>query len=279
MLSVNEKRSILGDKEIMKKTILLFNICILLLFIQSCSISKRHYLPGYSVEWQKNKVSEAPAAGKNNLDVNSIDYAKSLDEMPLSASIDKSESHNNSSKTFLKLSSQKKQSTIKSIEACDIITLKTGEEINAKVLEISQTEIKYKKCDNLDGPTFIIPKSNATKIKFSNGTTEIINSITTKAEESDYYSTASKPEIQPYSGETIINRYALASMILAVLSIFLFPLVPLPIIFGIIALKQIKKKPEAYTGKGMAIFAIVLGGIIVLAILAFILLFLLLLVI
>lgn len=268
----------------MKKTIVLFNIGILLLLIQSCSITKRHYLPGYSVEWQKNKVTErtadsdpwAPATGKNNTDVNSFDDARSPDEMPVSASIDKSESYNNSSKTFLKLSSQKKH---KSIEECDVIALKNNEEISAKVLEISQTEIKYKKCDNLNGPTFIIPKSNVAKIKFSNGTIEVINSINSKAEESDYYSPASKPEIQPYSGEIIINRYALASMILAVVSIFVFPLVPLPIIFGIIALKQIKRNPEAYTGKGMAIFGIILGGIIVLALLALFLLFLLLLVI
>jgi hypothetical protein len=258
----------------MKKTLQLINIGILLLLIQSCSITKRHYLPGYSVEWQKNKVSETPAVGKNNIGTNSFDDARSHDEMPVSASIDQSQSYNNSSKTILR-SSQKKQFPIKSIEGCDVIALKNGEEINAKILEIGQTEIKYKRCDFLDGPTYIIPKSNATKIKFSNGTTEVINSITAKAEESDYYSPAPKPEIKAYSGETIINRYALASMILAVLSIFLFPLVPLPIIFGIIALKQIKRTPEAYTGKGMAIFGIVLGGLIVLAILAIFLLLLL----
>lgn len=271
----------------MKKTIVLFNIGILLLLIQSCSITKRHYLPGYSVEWQKNKVTErtadsdpwAPATGKNNTDVNSFDDARSPDEMPVSASIDKSESYGNSKKIFLKFSEQKKQFPVKPIEECDVIALKNNEEISAKVLEISQTEIKYKKCDNLNGPTFIIPKSNVAKIKFSNGTIEVINSINSKAEESDYYSPASKPEIQPYSGEIIINRYALASMILAVVSIFVFPLVPLPIIFGIIALKQIKRNPEAYTGKGMAIFGIILGGIIVLALLALFLLFLLLLVI
>ncbi|MES2284476.1 MAG: DUF4190 domain-containing protein [Bacteroidota bacterium] len=267
----------------MKKTIILFSSCILLLFIQSCSITKRHYLPGYSVEWQKNKITERTtdliSEDPNPVVVNSLDYAKPDDEMPVSASIDKSESYSNSSKTFLKLSIQNKRFPVKSIEGCDVIALKNGEEINAKVLEISQTEIKYKKCDNLDGPTFIIPKSNATKIKFSNGTTEVINSVAAKTEESDYYSPASKPEVQPYSGETIINRFALASMILAVVSIFIFPLVPLPIIFGIIALKQIKRSPEAYTGKGMAIFGIILGGLIVLAILAFLLLFLLLLVI
>lgn len=252
----------------MKKTILLINIGILLLLIQSCSITKRHYLPGYSVEWKKNKVSEAPGAGKKNLDIDSFDDSRSPDEMPVSASIDKSESYTNSSKTLLKLSSQKKQFTIKSIEGCDVIALKNGEEINVKVLEISQTEIKYKKCDNLDGPTFIIPKSNAVKIKFSNGTTEVINS--NPNEGTDYYGSSPKLENKVFSGKTIVNRYALASMISAILSIVLFPLIPLPIIFGIIALKQINKTPEAYTGKWMAIFGLILGGIMFLVALAFV---------
>ncbi len=249
-----------------------------MLFIQSCTITKRHYLPGYSVEWQKNKISERTvdliAEDPNPELVNSLVYAKPDNEMPISASIDKSEPYSNSKKTFLKLSGEKKTFTVKAIEGCDTIALKNGEEINAKVLEISQTEIKYKKCTNIDGPTFIIPKSDATKIKFSNGTTEVINSEKPKAEESDYYAPPSKPAPPTHSGASIINKFALASMILAIVSIFLFPLVPLPIIFGIIALKQIKRTPEAYTGKGMAIFGIVLGGLIALAILAIALLLL-----
>ncbi|MCE9540804.1 MAG: DUF4190 domain-containing protein [Bacteroidetes bacterium] len=259
----------------MKTKIILFSSCILLLFIQSCTITKRHYLPGYSVEWQKNKISDRAVdlitEDSNAELVNSLVYAKPNDEMPISASIDISESYSCSQKTVLKLNREKKYFTIKSIEGCDNIAFKNGEEINAKILEISKTEIKYKKCNNLDGPTFIIPKSDASKIKFSNGTTEVINSVKPKAEDSDYYDPPSKPTPSHYSSASIINKFALASMILAVVSIFFFPLVPLPIIFGIIALKQIQRAPEAQRGRGMAIFGIVLGGLIALAVLAFLL--------
>lgn len=34
----------------------------------------------------------------------------------------------------------------------DILTKKSGEDIYAKILEINQTEIKYKKFDNQNGP-------------------------------------------------------------------------------------------------------------------------------
>lgn len=54
----------------------------------------------------------------------------------------------------------------------DIVTLKTGEEIRAKVLEVSVSEIKYKRFDNLSGPIYVLPKSGIEKIEYENGTTE-----------------------------------------------------------------------------------------------------------
>ena len=41
-----------------------------------------------------------------------------------------------------------------SILAQDMIKLKSGEDLQTKVIEIGTTEIKYKKFDNLDGPTY-----------------------------------------------------------------------------------------------------------------------------
>jgi hypothetical protein len=61
--------------------------------------------------------------------------------------------------------------------AQDIITLKTGDEINAKVTEISSSEIKYKRFDNLEGPTIVISSNTVFFIKYENGTKEIINVI------------------------------------------------------------------------------------------------------
>ena len=49
--------------------------------------------------------------------------------------------------------------------AQDLIVLKSGDEIKSKVVEITPTEIKYKKFDNLEGPTIVIFKSDASIIK------------------------------------------------------------------------------------------------------------------
>ena len=63
------------------------------------------------------------------------------------------------------------------LNAQDIITLKSGEEIKAKVEEISSSEIKYKRFDNLTGPNVVLAKEYLFFIKYENGTKEIINHI------------------------------------------------------------------------------------------------------
>jgi len=62
-----------------------------------------------------------------------------------------------------------------SVAAQDIIILKDGNTIAAKVSEISPTEIRYKRFDNLDGPTIVIPADRVLSIRYQNGTQEIIN--------------------------------------------------------------------------------------------------------
>jgi hypothetical protein len=57
----------------------------------------------------------------------------------------------------------------------DVITKSNGEEIKAKVLEVSQTEIKYKKFDNLNGPTFSISKNDVFMVKYENGSKDVFN--------------------------------------------------------------------------------------------------------
>jgi len=61
----------------------------------------------------------------------------------------------------------------------DIILLKNGQEIKAKVDEITLSEIKYKSFDNIYGPTRNVAKNNAVAIIYANGQREVISSETT----------------------------------------------------------------------------------------------------
>jgi len=62
-----------------------------------------------------------------------------------------------------------------SITAQDLIILKDGNIIEAKIAELSPTEIKYKRFDHLDGPTVVIPASNVLSIRYENGRVERIS--------------------------------------------------------------------------------------------------------
>lgn len=55
----------------------------------------------------------------------------------------------------------------------DMMTTRTGEDVLAKVLEVTTSEIKYKKFDNQDGPTYTILKSEVVMIRYKNGTKDI----------------------------------------------------------------------------------------------------------
>lgn len=56
-----------------------------------------------------------------------------------------------------------------SILAQDIIVTTDAKKIEAKILEVSKTEIKYKEQDDLEGPTFILEIKEINSIIYSNG--------------------------------------------------------------------------------------------------------------
>jgi hypothetical protein len=65
----------------------------------------------------------------------------------------------------------------------DIITLKSGEQIRSKILEIGQTDIKYKKFDNQSGPVYIAIKSDISNIVYENGTKDVFTTEPIKTDE------------------------------------------------------------------------------------------------
>ena len=70
------------------------------------------------------------------------------------------------------------------VSAQDIILKKNADEIQAKVLKVTETEIEYKKWENLDGPIYTIPANEIFIIKYQNGSKDIIsaNSARTRSD-------------------------------------------------------------------------------------------------
>ena len=79
--------------------------------------------------------------------------------------------------------------------AQDIITLKSGEDVKAKILEVTPTEIKYKNFDNQQGPTFTTRKSDILMITYENGQREMISSSGGAFSSDDDRIWASNPEL------------------------------------------------------------------------------------
>lgn len=62
--------------------------------------------------------------------------------------------------------------TVVGMAAHDVIACNDGRRINAKVREITPTEIKYSKATNLNGPVYTLPRTDVTYIQYENGEKE-----------------------------------------------------------------------------------------------------------
>ena len=70
-----------------------------------------------------------------------------------------------------------------SIFSQDLIITTDEKKIDAKILEVSKKEIKYKEKDNLDGPTFVLETSEICSIIYANGKVVLYNQA--RSQESD----------------------------------------------------------------------------------------------
>jgi hypothetical protein len=256
-----------------------------ILVFSSCTMEKRVYMPGYYVDWhnqknnqdkqniviykndkktEQNKISTnallenktstptptQPINNDNNLLVSTNNIIIPITSHSLGFS-----KKENSHEKYKPFDTKTKNNTKGSTDDCDIIVLLTGEKIKAKVIEIGEERIKYKLCDNQDGPTISINKSDVSLITHPDGTEEIITADDPNTLYQNYLN-------KKTPGLTIVGFIA------SIVSFFVlgFILGTLAIIFGFISLAKIKREPNKYKGRGLAIASIVLGVISVIAI-------------
>ncbi len=65
--------------------------------------------------------------------------------------------------------------SIRPLFSQDIILLRSGEEIRAKIIEVTSTQVKYKRLDNQEGPNYITLKSEIFMITYENGRKEVFD--------------------------------------------------------------------------------------------------------
>ena len=59
--------------------------------------------------------------------------------------------------------------------AQDMLTKRNGDELAVKVLEITPTEVKYRRTDNPDGPLISVWRADVFMIRYANGTREVMS--------------------------------------------------------------------------------------------------------
>ena len=72
--------------------------------------------------------------------------------------------------------------------AQDVIVMKDQSTIMSKVLEITSTEIKYKKWDNQDGPLYSVSRSEIMSINYENGEVEFFTETANSQQKNNFFS-------------------------------------------------------------------------------------------
>lgn len=205
----------------------------LLTLISSCTIQKRIYRPGYSVNW---KNVDSQSAESEDVSI--------LDQEISTASLTSSES---SISPFNEPIKKVRQDAVHTKIApdstdCDIIILENGTEIKANIQEIGTEEITYVKCGDDSNTSLSIKIDDVSEVKIHQNSIESDSRNFGKK----YNNAKSEP-------------LGIAGLVCSVIP-FLFPLGGvLGIIFGAISLKRINREPSRYKGRGIAIASLAIG--------------------
>jgi len=208
------------------KTIFKLSFIAALFMLTSCSLEKRHYRSGYSINW--NSAKRNNVAKKNitheetQSDITGNDAqtaAAEVAELPVTASAEAI------APTVVKQESLLKPKALPK-DSCDVIEMRSGKKILANIHEINPSTVKYKNCGDSSGPDRIIEKEEIASITYANGTKESDEQLRVtrkkevegvrppEQERTSHYS-------EPHSSPSQARRMGLSSVILGGLSILL----------------------------------------------------------
>jgi hypothetical protein len=248
-----------------KFTLPFLSVIILSIVYSSCSIQKRNYRDGYFIDWHASSANKTntlaiESNSENNIETldqsleskaqsklrNSVDcIEKAYLPKPIN-NIGDSKTYNQSQQSLfadIKISSVSRNS--RSELDCDVIVMRNGDEINAKVLEVTPTEIKYKKCVEGNAVVYTKLKSDVFQIKYADGSKDFMGIEKDASEVTD-------ENKKTHWG-------AITGMVTGILGVLFTGFFGVcGIVFSSIALSQISRK-KRFKGKKMAVAGLVLG--------------------
>lgn len=159
---------------------------------------------------------------------------------------------------------------------CDQIVLRNGDVVDAKVKEVGVNEIRYKKCDRPDGPDYTISKRDVLSIKYSNGEVERFSAATSPNSPSRNNTSYNSPTTPQDEGPRT-DPFAIVAISAGGLAIFTglgsILLGAAAVVFGAMSLSRIRREPNRFKGKGLALAGMVIGIVAAAAILLYVYIF------
>lgn len=258
-----------------RATKIILSLLLSVFVFSNCTMQERRYRKGFYVNTKHNKRHIKGEEYKNEDALTVIELKVKAEEVAVSkqelvASVVKA------APPIPKTKPAKIKET-KSDTCGDLIIMLNGVVIEARVLEVNQTNVKYKRCNNINGPTYTTALEKIERIQYKNGSQDIVDSGTKprvrfvpsgsqlKYKVIDETDKNAQQKISTNKQEkSNYNQTAVGSLVCGLISFFLPAAIitgPIAFITGIIALRQLKKG-NGNKGHGMATFGIVIGSIV-----------------
>jgi hypothetical protein len=233
---------------------------VLLMF--SCTVQKRKHQDGFYVSWANKKTDQKNITSKTPVERKTA--AISMATIPQEVSTEPVASASAGNRVISAEMITPRAAISFTDTECDLIVMRSGEEVRAKVLEVSSTVIKYKRCDLTDGPMYTINKSEVFMVKYPNGTKDMMPEPTTTRESPTYNSTNQAPVSKK---DKKLEPFALIGFLAVIVGIFLplglgLLIVLAGIIMCIVGITKVANNPNKLKGKGLAITGLVIGLVI-----------------
>ncbi len=227
-----------------------------------CTIQKRLYRKGFYFDGvsKKREVQQSNSLKYNEISFNPVQPLAVKKQKVLEEQVEWMSFNDNKEKYSL---IRKKTYRFIQDTCNDKLILRTGEILVVQVIEVSEDNIKYKRCDMLDGPMYSVDVNKVYAIEFRNGHKE--------------YFENKKLQEKTIKGETekefpLSLTMALIIAISGVLGygLVLYPFIP---ILSLNAKKKIKAQPEKYKGWELS-GCLFVGSLVVIVVVALAILFL-----
>ena len=178
----------------MRAKICLANILfIITLFICSCSVEKRLYNSGYSVNWNHSTtpISNTLLSVKSKFD-NEFEITQANTKAHLVHCADEDIGKEKQIETSFKTNQEFLMAN--TLDSCDVIVTMTGRETRVKIIEILADEVTYLNCNYLEGPLLQLRNRNFTWLAIQMGQKKYFTIEISR-----------KKKYRPFKKQTIMN--------------------------------------------------------------------------